>query len=101
MLRWYLFCYGQPIVMYLVWQGQVVHEFTTKFGSQQGDPLGGHYFVLGTLELIDKLIKEYPNVLLTSFIDDSLLSGSLCDLVCDERLRDADGDVVEDGKSTC
>ena len=75
MLRFFLFQYGNPSALLVVWNGVLIASFECSIGVKQGDVLGGHYFALGTVRFAEKIANMYPEVHISWIIDDLTLSG--------------------------
>ena len=51
-------------------KGQVAAEIDSVFGSQQGDPLGGHYFALSIYDFAKQLKDTHPTACISWIVDD-------------------------------
>ena len=74
LLRFTRYCYAQVAEMVIMHQGAVVKVLDSKFGSQQGDPLGGHYFALSIYDFMAEFQERFPEACTSWIVDDLTVS---------------------------
>ena len=76
LLRFTRFCYADRPAFVVMSKGKVVVEIATKFGTQQGDPLGGHLFALSIYKFMFDLKAAFPHACISWIVDDLTVSAS-------------------------
>ncbi|MEC9336354.1 MAG: hypothetical protein VYC68_02515, partial [Candidatus Thermoplasmatota archaeon] len=74
LLRFTRYCYAQVGRLVFMYKGKVVQVLDSKFGSQQGDPLGGHYFALSIFDFMEELHAAFPEACVSWIVDDLTVS---------------------------
>jgi len=74
LLRFTRYCYAQEGTVVFMYKGKSVKELKSKFGSQQGDPLGGHYFALSIFDFMQELHSAFPEACKSWIVDDLTVS---------------------------
>ena len=58
----------------VVHKGAVVLKVNSVYGSQQGDPLGGHFFALSMYDFMLRLATKFPEACISWIVDDLTVS---------------------------
>ena len=74
LLRFARFCYAQQAKLVVMHAGGVVGEIESVFGTQQGDPLGGHFFALSIFQFMANLQSKFPESCVSWIVDDLTVS---------------------------
>jgi hypothetical protein len=80
-LRFFVLCYSTHAVLMVVWAGKVVATIKSRYGTQQGDVLGCHYFAFATLGFCERLARLVPDSQIAWIVDDLTVTGSAEDLL--------------------
>lgn len=70
LLRFACYLYAQRTKFVVVHKGQLVEVIESAFGSQQGDPLGGHFFALSIYDFMKQVRDEWPTACISWVVDD-------------------------------
>jgi hypothetical protein len=81
LLRFARYCYAQVAKVVIMHKGATVRVLDSKFGSQQGDPLGGHFFALSIFDFMLELKDTFQNACVSWIVDDMTASGTQEELV--------------------
>ena len=81
LLRFARFCYAQQAKLVVMHAGAVVGEIESVFGTQQGDPLGGHFFALSIFQFMADLQVKFPEACVSWIVDDLTVSDTQDELV--------------------
>ena len=74
MLRFVRYLYAQAATLVVMHEGKVVGEIESVFGTQQGDPLGGHFFALSIYDFMAALLRQFPEAAISWIVDDLTVS---------------------------
>ena len=74
--RFTRYCYAQTARFVVMHKGVVVAELDSVFGSQQGDPLGGHFFALSVYDFMRELRDAFQSESISWIVDDLTVSGT-------------------------
>ena len=75
LLRFYALQYSNQSELKVMWRTQCVARIWSRWGTQQGDVMGGVYFFYGTVDFARTLRAAVPEVMATWIVDDLTLSG--------------------------
>ena len=78
--RFARYCYSRPSKLKVLHQGRVAYEISSREGSHQGDPLGGHFHSLSNEEFMKSLLDLDPDLAVSWIIDDLTVSGTFASL---------------------
>ena len=81
MLRFVRFLYADSPLFVLMSKGKEVVKIATKYGTQQGDPLGGHLFALSIYKFMFDLRSKFPEACISWIVDDLTVSATQRELV--------------------
>ena len=70
LLRFTRYCYAQIAKVVIMHRGKIVRVLDSRFGTQQGDPLGGHFFALSIYDFMLKLKDTFQNACVSWIVDD-------------------------------
>ena len=81
LLRFSRYLYAQVAKVVIMHKGVAGRVLESRFGSQQGDPLGGHFFALSIFDFMLELKDKFQNACVSWIVDDLTVSGTQEELV--------------------
>jgi len=91
MLRFVRYTYAQRASFVVMHKGRVVKEIDSIYGTQQGDPLGGHLFALSIYDFMLDLRDNFPQAAISWIVDDLTVSDTQAQLKLIAEKVDTDG----------
>ena len=79
-VRFVRYCYAKPSRLAVLKNGVAVHTVMSKYGSQQGDPIGGHLFALAIYDFMALVARHVPQAAISWIVDDLTVSGTMLEL---------------------
>jgi len=91
LLRFARYLYAQRTKFVVMHKGQLVEVIESAFGSQQGDPLGGHFFALSIYDFMKQVRDEWPTACISWVVDDLTVVDTQERLLEVARMVDTEG----------